>query len=485
MWTVISLAEAPDFLACSAIPRPFDSMLDRRSFLRASAAASAGSLLPLASQARGIDMNDIPKGERPKQDPNITFLPPRGRVPLSFIIDDSTCLVNMGHYCMPQFAAAYPDRKAYQKPWRDWPREIPDRFVRKFGEYCRAQGVKGKYSIVPYPACVGWVDRFLPGWSKKELEDSLSLVRDFMAPDWDIHSEMISHTRVLDLKTGRPFPEISRHTMENSHPDKPVSVDYLTDYIAYSLQILKNAGLHCDGFTTPGGFGNLVKSELSLAAHQAVRSVYKTEIPHYFKYLHTDKNRSTDPHIEHVSGVNSSDPKCTVNIIAGTGDWFGGWDGVSAGDIDQSADKFITEDGRSGRMVEMIDRNETAIMLCHWPGIYCNGDETGFTIFQKAVERLNNHHRDRTVWMKLTDIARYYAAKELTASSLSSDKKTITLNAPFASPNFTLRVQGNKAPEKFTRVSKLSELKANTYHRHNNTFTLCFDLPKGHTQISL
>jgi hypothetical protein len=24
--------------------------------------------------------------------------------------------VNMGHFCMPQFAAAYPDRKDYQKP---------------------------------------------------------------------------------------------------------------------------------------------------------------------------------------------------------------------------------------------------------------------------------------------------------------------------------------------------------------------------------
>ncbi|MFT5410941.1 MAG: hypothetical protein ACI9NC_003674 [Verrucomicrobiales bacterium] len=24
--------------------------------------------------------------------------------------------MNMGHFCMPQFAAAYPDRKDYQKP---------------------------------------------------------------------------------------------------------------------------------------------------------------------------------------------------------------------------------------------------------------------------------------------------------------------------------------------------------------------------------
>lgn len=428
-------------------------------------------------------MEDVPKGERPKQDPAIAFLPPRNRAPLSFIIDDSTCLVNMGHFCMPQFAAAFPNRKDYQKPWRDWPREIPDRFVRKFGEWCRTHGVKGKYSIVPYPACVGWVDRFLPGWSRKELTDSLSLVRDFMAPDWDIHSEMISHTRVLDLKTGRPFPEINLHTMENSYPNKPVSVDHLTDYIAYSLKVLKNAGLHCDGFTTPGGFGNLVKSELSLAAHEAVRSVSKTEIPHYFKYLHTDKSRSTNPQIEHVSGLRTSDPKCTVNVIAGTGDWFGGWDGVSAGDINESANRFISEDGKSGRMVEMIDRHEPAIMLCHWPGIYCNGEETGFTIFQKAVKRLNHHFGGQTCWMKLSEIARYYAARELTASSLSSDKKFITLDAPFAAPDFTLRVKGAKPPKNMTRVSAPSELKTNTWHREGETLTLCFDLKKGRTVL--
>lgn len=119
-------------------------MFDRRTFLRSSAATSLGVMLPQASQGRGIKMEDIPRGERPKQDPDITILPPRGRVPLSFIIDDSTCLVNMGHFCMPQFAAAFPNRKDYQKPWRDWPREIPDRFVRKFGEWCRTEGVKGK-----------------------------------------------------------------------------------------------------------------------------------------------------------------------------------------------------------------------------------------------------------------------------------------------------------------------------------------------------
>ena len=200
-----------------------------------------------------------------RQAATVEVLNPRMRVPLSFIIDDSTCLVNMGHYCMPQFATAWPDRDHYKKPWQTWPREIPDSFVREFGQWCADQGVKGKYSIVPYPACVGWLDRELPGWSRKQLQASLKLVRELMVPNWDIHPEMITHTRVIDLKTGRPLKEISPATMENSYPRTKKSVDELAAYLAYALRILKNCDLPCEGVTTPGGFGNLVKSELSLA----------------------------------------------------------------------------------------------------------------------------------------------------------------------------------------------------------------------------
>ena len=160
--------------------------------------------------------------------------------------------------------------------------------MREFGQWCAEQGVKGKYSVVPYPACVGWLDRELPGWSRKELRDSLELVRELMVPNWDIHPEMITHTRVIDLKTGRPHAEISPATMENWYPQTKVSVDQLAAYLAYALRILKNCDLPCEGITTPGGFGNLVKTELSLAVQQSVRDVYGAEIPHYFKYIAED-----------------------------------------------------------------------------------------------------------------------------------------------------------------------------------------------------
>lgn len=123
--------------------------MQRREFMQGTAAICAAAVAMRAD------------GQQASLKAEVTL--PRDRVPLSFIIDDSTCLVNMGHFCMPQFAQAWPDRDEYKQPWEQWPREIPDSFVREFGEWSRDHGVKGKYSIVPYPACVGWLDRELPG----------------------------------------------------------------------------------------------------------------------------------------------------------------------------------------------------------------------------------------------------------------------------------------------------------------------------------
>ena len=97
----------------------------RRSFLSSSLAVTGAVV--------GLGTLPLYARQNSNADELVTVLNPRNRVPLSFIIDDSTCLVNMGHFCMPQFAECYPNRKDYQKPWKTWPREIPDSFVREFG----------------------------------------------------------------------------------------------------------------------------------------------------------------------------------------------------------------------------------------------------------------------------------------------------------------------------------------------------------------
>jgi hypothetical protein len=452
----------------------------RRTFLTSSLAAT-GAAISFGASSVLAQPDDAAKQL-------VTVLNPKNRVPLSFIIDDSTCLVNMGHFCMPQFATALPDRDDYKKPWKTWPREIPDSFVREFGEWCAGQGVKGKYSIVPFPACVGWMDRDIPGWSRRELLDSLKLVRELMLPNWDIHPEMITHTRVIDLKTGRPLEEINAATMENSYPREKKSVDELAAYLAYALQILKNCDLPCEGITTPGGFGNLVKQELSLAVHDAVRDVYGTELPHYFKYVVGSKE-STIPKLEHVRDLDTDDPKVTVNVLAGTGDWFGGWDG----DRLSEPDRYASEDATSGRMVEMIERGEPAVMLCHWPGMYTQGTKAGFQAFQRVVTSLNARFPNDTVWMKISEIARYYTARELTKVTVTPSG--LQLDAPFGTPAFTLRFAGSRTgrpvitsgngPSKpLNEVRSATDLNSGVWVNERQSQTLCFDLPKGSTKVT-
>lgn len=451
----------------------------RRGFLQSTAASVAG--LWLAN--RNLPLLGQEKGDRPKQDPSVTVLNPQARVPLSFIIDDSTCLVNLAHFCIPQFAEVFPDR--YKQDWRKLPREIPDSFVREFGEWCREHGVKGKYSIVPYPACVGWVDREMPGWTGRELEESRKLVRDFMTVDWDIHPEMVTHTWAIDIKTGRPYPERSERFMENWGFSVGKSTDELAEYLAFALQVLKNAGFPCEGITTPGGFGNRVLPELAQAVEESVRDVHHAEIPHYFRHLFTD-DRSVAPQVQYARGLDTDDPRCVVSIIGCTGDWFGGWDGLEAGTVDQ----FITEDGR-GRLPEVIRRGEPAILVCHWPGIYFNGERIGFNIFKEVVKRLNDRY-DNLLWMKNSEIARYWAAKELTTISRAGNQ--ITLSAPFATQRFTLSVTvpdpaaikrvsygpaGSDVRSDLKEVAGPLKLVSGTWCREKDGVVVCFDLGKG------
>lgn len=459
---------------------------DRRQFLRlaASGAVAAAVAGPGTS---GVAFEPAMDEKMPTRPPGVRVLMPRDRVPLSFIIDDSTCLVNMGHFCNPQFATAWPNRAEYQKPWQSWPREIPDAFVREFGEWCADKGVKGKYSIVPYPACVGWLDRELPGWSRTDLLASLKLVRELMLPNWDIHPEMITHTRVIDLKTGRPLEKISAATMENSYPQEKKSVDELAAYLAYALRILKNCDLPCEGITTPGGFGNAMKNELPIAVDQAVRDVYGVDLPHYFKYV-SSGDESTEPKLEYLRGLGTNDVRVTVNVPAGTGDWFGGWQG----DVLSEPDRYCSADATTGRMVELIEQRRPAVMLCHWPGMYSNGSKEGFNSFKRVVSSLAMRFADETAWMKASEISRYWAAKGLT--EILRDGNRITLTAPFATEKFTLQIDDISGPVSLQQgdartllreATQRSTLDSGTWIVEDGKLIACFDLPKGTSQIVL
>jgi hypothetical protein len=331
------------------------------------------------------------------------------------------------------------------------------------------------------------MDRVLPGWTEQELDDSLELVRTLMVPGWDIHPEMVTHTRVVDTRTGHPYAERGLRYQENWDWSVGKSVDELADYMEYGFRILHNVGLPCEGLTTPGGFGNRVLPELAQATLESCRSVYGAEIPHYFRHLFSSGDRSVAPEVQYASGLEGPDPRCVVSIIGCAGDWTGGWDCSSRGEVD----RFITADLREGRMVEVIERGEPAIIVCHWTGIYFNGEEVGFRVFQEVVRRLHARY-DGLLWMKLSEIARYWAAKELTR--IESQEGRISLRAPFAAPVFTLvfrapaalglRLASGGESRMLRQVDGPLKLTSGTWCRDGQEVVACFDLPRGESTLA-
>ena len=95
--------------------------------------------------------------------------------------------------------------------------------------------------------------------------------------------------------------------------------------------------------------------------------------------------------------------------------------------------------------------------------------------------------------MKNSEIARYWAAKELT--KIERQGRKITFNAPFATTRFTVRTKAGSrgAPKliadadraELRRVTAPLQLKSQTWHADGSDIIACFDLPKGKSILEI
>jgi hypothetical protein len=143
----------------------------------------------------------------------------------------------------------------------------------------------------------------------------------------------------------------------------------------------------------------------------------------------------------------------------------------------------------TGRVVDVIERGEPAAMLSHWTGIYYNGQELGFQTMQEAVRRIHARYK-QVAWMKLADLARYWAAKELTAIQAPSPDR-LRLQAPYACPDFTFSWRTSSPPAlvasgKVTplrEVRNWQQLEPGSWRREGDRIHLCVSLPKGTLEV--
>ncbi|MCS6858781.1 MAG: hypothetical protein NZT92_00510 [Abditibacteriales bacterium] len=414
---------------------------------------------------------------------------PLRRTPLSLIIDDSCPVINKAYYWIQQ-RHVWRVKHQPDKPPMGWekhydklplmPNTIPAAFAQAWGEWCGEQGIRGKYSLIPYPAGIGRVDRGFPDFPQREFDEWLRVYREVIWKNFDLTPEMMTHTHVVDLKTW----QFTEEWEQVEWADPPLEL--LTDYIAAAMQLLKDAGFPCEGVTSPGGFGGKKEEAYAQAVLDASLRVNNNPRPFYFLRLDT-KNPPRVPirHAQKDKGI------AIASIVSCAGDWFG-----ATGYDTADPDLFITKDLQGGRCVEVLKVGLPCVLTGHWPCFYVN-DQIGFKVLKEVKRRLDAYDPDgtKTLWMKNSEIGHYWMARELSDIKLGNWETgklgEVKIATQFPTSNFTLslddcaakRVQVNG--NDLRQVQSQRDFRSGTFLVEGKTTFVAFDLKVGETGIAV
>lgn len=420
---------------------------------------------------------------------NVAVCNPLLRTPLSLIIDDSCPVINKAYFWIKQ-RRAWRLRCCPNTPPSGWeqqydivetmPRTIPADFAREWGEWCGEQGIRGKFSMIPFPAGVGRIDKGFEGFPERELADWLRVVHDIIHPNFDLTPEMLTHTHVVDLKTWTFTDEWE----QGEWVDPPI--DLLTDYIATAMQLLKNAGIECEGVTSPGAFGKNKESAYARAVLDAALSVNKNPRPFYFLWVKPEELPSVPLwHVDKDKG------EAVASIVACVGDWFG-----ATGYGKSDPNPIIAEDLRGGRAPAILEKELPCILIGHWPCFYAN-NQVGFRTLKEVKRRLDAYDPDRvkTIWMKNSEIGHYWMARELSEIMVEDRGAdagfSVQIHTKFPTENFTLhmdlparRVQVNGSD--LRQAKSRREFRSGTFLVEGKDTYAAFDLkaPGAHMMVS-
>jgi len=398
---------------------------------------------------------------------------PLCRVPVSLLLDDSCPVVNLSHFYIKLYNKRLGPRE--RRPIGDMPAEIPVSFARKFGEWCAENGVKGKFSFIPMPAGLGTIDRELPGFPKARLDEWIRATKEIIRPNFDLTPEMITHCQVVDL---------SDWTMTSWWENEtgawgPLPGDWLTRYIAAALRILRNIDIAAKGVTSPGDFGRADLDGYAAATLRASKAVNDIATPYF--YCEGDEEGIPWPKLY---SLDKKKGEACVSILSCTDDWFGGWEGDNRAAV-YSPDMCITEDLLTGRLPQVIAAGCPAVIVAHWQGFYFEGEELGFRTFKVVVERINR--LPNILWMKPSEIARYWMAREMV--QIEANEGGCRITSPISCDRFTLRLSparsgGWRVNSKSLReVSDPLSLQPGAWTQDADDTLLAFHLPPGETVV--
>lgn len=310
------------------------------------------------------------------------------KIPVSLIVDDPAPIISVyyEHAASRTTSDGRPLIPTY-------PNEMLDRFC----DIVEKHGIKGKYSVIPMPGNKGDIVNGLEGVSRDDLDEWLDTVKARLVPYFSICPEMLTHHKAVDLATGGALPMNERDWA--STQDRTA----LIPYISRALAILKDAGFSPIGVTSPWDFGIEVEDEYEQSISRAVLDTCGSNEAWFFLRQLRNVPKAKP-------WVALSEEGRTLVAIPGTLKDCN-WQTINCPDtsdeyVSRAADEILTEDGKSGEFVRVLESGGYPIMLMHWQGLMSNGLGTGLRILDEVARRINLHYSDKVEWMSFEEIMR-------------------------------------------------------------------------------
>ena len=307
-------------------------------------------------------------------------------IPFSLIVDDGAP-VNPMYFHDPPYAH---------------PLLIPNSLARDFAELCERHEVRGKFSVLPMPYCLGGIDGKLNHVPARHLAEFLRIIRDRIAPRFDITPEILTHLAAYRLQPGG-----FHHLYEDEWVAR-ASVEEITDYVALALAILEHVGLPATGVTSPWSTGDRNEGAYAQAIGRAQWRVYQRSVTWYFLHV-VGKGAAHGPS---VTFRNPDTGQAVVSIPAATDDPFWNAQRPMARTRRQAlaaaragVDALLSADGATGRIPDVIGQGCPVTILTHWQSLFADGTCAGLQGLSELLDRLQRHYGRELAWTSCSELA--------------------------------------------------------------------------------
>jgi hypothetical protein len=356
--------------------------MSRRTLLKY---AGTGMVAGVLSNSIGKVMaSTLPASTKAETSPGFT-----GKIPFSLIIDDGSPV----------------DPLFYELPGYETPFLVPAKFTRRVTDTFNRFDLHGKFTVIPMPSCLGRIDQSLKRVPQDHLLEYLKLIREQVAPRFDITPEFLTHLSSYDLKTGN----YRRHMYEDTWITQ-ASKEEIVEYFTLAFQILKNVGIESTGITSPWVSGIDVEDKYAQSLADSQWNIYKRKLTWYFLYAASDKEK---PYQCNVKYKNTERGQVVVSVPANAGDIFWSMDLPDKKDrtkfIKDGIDRLVSPDGKTGRIRNLIDSGFPVVIVTHWQSLYTQGTELGLEGLIALAERIQKVFGSDFEWIKCSEMAKRYA----------------------------------------------------------------------------